>query len=83
MAGKLDPQGLVTIENQAISNMWENAAPVKLLERQGILSHHGSGEPRSSTRPRTKVCHTTRVSPVEAEFPRFDRLGMSGIAFCC
>jgi len=37
MAGKLDPEGLVTIENQAISNMWEHAAPVKLLERQGFL----------------------------------------------
>ena len=50
---------------------------------QGSSSHHGSGKPLSSSRLRTKVCHTTRVSPVEAEFYRFDGLGMSGIAFSC
>ncbi len=33
--------------------------------------------------PTNLSVHITRVSPVEAEFPRFDRLGMSGIAFSC
>ncbi len=37
MAEKLDPKELVTLEELAISNMWEHAAPVELLEREGIL----------------------------------------------
>ncbi len=31
------PQGRVTLERLAISNMWEHAAPVELSEREGIL----------------------------------------------
>ncbi len=38
MAEKLDPKGLVTLEELAISNMWETAALVELLERKGILT---------------------------------------------
>ncbi len=38
MAEKLDPKELVTIEELAISNMWETAALVELLERKGILT---------------------------------------------
>ena len=34
----LDPTDLVTLEEEAISNMWENAALVELLERKGILT---------------------------------------------
>ncbi len=38
MAEKLDPKELVTIEELAISTMWETAALVELLERKGILT---------------------------------------------
>ena len=37
MAEKLDPKDTVTIEELAISSMWEIAAIVELLERKGIL----------------------------------------------
>ncbi len=36
MAEKLDPKDLVTLEDLAITNMWENAALVELVERKGI-----------------------------------------------
>ncbi len=38
MAEKLDPNNLVTLEELAISNMWETSALVELLERKGILT---------------------------------------------
>ena len=38
MAEKLDPNDLVTLEELAISNMWETAALVELLERKGVLT---------------------------------------------
>ncbi len=38
MAEQLDPKDLVTLEELAISNMWENTALVELLERKGILT---------------------------------------------
>ncbi len=38
MAEKLDPNDLVTLEELAISNMWETSALVELLERKGILT---------------------------------------------
>ncbi|MDA2910338.1 hypothetical protein MYX04_05355 [Nitrospiraceae bacterium AH_259_D15_M11_P09] len=38
MAEKLDPKEIVTLDELAISNMWENAALVELLERKGILT---------------------------------------------
>ena len=38
MAEKLDPNELVTLEELAISNMWETSALVELLERKGILT---------------------------------------------
>ncbi len=37
MAESLDTQDLVTLDELAISTMWENAALVELLERKGIL----------------------------------------------
>ncbi len=37
MAEKLDPKNLVTIEDLAISSMWEITALVEVLERKGIL----------------------------------------------
>ncbi len=38
MAEPLDPKDLVTLEELAISNMWETSALVELLERKGILT---------------------------------------------
>ncbi len=38
MAKPLDPNDLVTIEELALSNMWETSALVELLERKGILT---------------------------------------------
>ncbi|MEC4668203.1 MAG: hypothetical protein VST65_01570 [Nitrospirota bacterium] len=38
MVEKFDPNALVTIEELAISNMWETTALVELLERKGILT---------------------------------------------
>jgi len=38
MAEKLDPHALVTLEDLAISNMWETSALVEVLERKGIFT---------------------------------------------
>ncbi len=38
MAKQLDPNDLVTLEELALSNMWETSALVELLERKGILT---------------------------------------------
>ncbi len=38
MADPLDPTNLVTLEELALSNMWETSALVELLERKGILT---------------------------------------------
>ncbi len=38
MAEKLDPKDLVSLDELALSNMWENATLVELLERKGILT---------------------------------------------
>ena len=38
MAEHLNPKDLVTIEELAISNMWETSALVELLERKGNLT---------------------------------------------
>ena len=38
MAEQLDPNDLVTLEELALSNLWETSALVELLERKGILT---------------------------------------------
>lgn len=38
MAEKLNPKELVSIEDLAISNMWEMAALVEVLECKGVLT---------------------------------------------
>ena len=38
MAEKLDPKEIVTLDELALSNMWETSALVEVLERKGILS---------------------------------------------
>ncbi len=38
MAQPVDPNDLVTLDELALSNMWETSALVELLERKGILT---------------------------------------------
>ncbi len=38
MAEKLDPNNLVTLDELALSTMWETSALVELQERKGILT---------------------------------------------
>ncbi len=38
MAEKLDPKEIVTLEELAISGMWEMAALVEVLEQKGLLT---------------------------------------------
>ncbi len=38
MVNHLDPRELVTIEELALSNMWETAALVELLEQRGAVA---------------------------------------------
>jgi len=38
MAEKLDPKDLLTLDELALSNMWETSALVELLERKGVLT---------------------------------------------
>ncbi len=38
MAERFDPNALVTLEELALSNMWETSALVELVERKGILT---------------------------------------------
>ncbi len=38
MAESLDHTALVTLDELAISNMWETSALVELLERKGVLT---------------------------------------------
>ena len=38
MAEKLDPKDLATLEELAISNMWETAALVEVLVKKGLLT---------------------------------------------
>ncbi len=38
MAEQLDPKELVTVEDLAVSTMWEVAALVEVLERKGLLT---------------------------------------------
>ncbi len=37
MAEKLDPKEIVTLDELALSNMWETSALVEVLERKGLL----------------------------------------------
>ncbi len=38
MAEQLDPKGIVTLEELSISNMWETAALVEVLEKEGLVT---------------------------------------------
>ncbi len=47
MAEQLDPNALVTLEELALSTMWETSALVELLERPQAASRH-SDDPESA-----------------------------------
>ncbi len=62
---KLNPHDRVTLEELAVSSMWEHTAVVELLERKGILTKQeildmiqdrGAGTP---TRPCESAAHGT------------------------
>ncbi len=38
MAESLDPTAIVTLDELALSTMWETSALVELLERKGVLT---------------------------------------------
>ena len=38
MAEHLDPNDLVTLQELALSNMWETAALIEVLEKKGLLT---------------------------------------------
>ena len=38
MAFPLDPKALVTLEEFTISNMWEVAALIEVLEKKGVMT---------------------------------------------
>ncbi len=46
MAESLDPTVLVTLDELALSNMWETSALVELLERRGVLRRVKDGHSR-------------------------------------
>ncbi len=64
MAKPLDPKELVTIEDLAVSTMWEMAALVEVLERKGSygerFSSHGC-----EVRPSCTQYQTTLLSRVQ------------------
>ncbi len=53
MAEPLNPNETVTIEELAISSMWEMAALVEVLERKGVLTGQEALEMIEEVRPRT------------------------------
>ncbi len=64
MAEKLDPKGLVTIEDLAISSMWENAALVELVERKGSYGERFSSN-GCEVRPSCTQYQPTLLSRVQ------------------
>ena len=60
MAEKLDPKELVTIEELAISSMFEIAALVELLEQKGILTKQEVLDTIQELRQKTPKAETQR-----------------------
>ena len=80
MAEKLDPKEVVTPEEIVISNMWEIAALVELLERKGILTKQEVLEMIQELRRKTPKAKTVQVAfpepylLTEAENALIDRM---------
>ncbi len=64
MAEKLDPKDLVTLEELAISSMWESAALVELVERKGSYGERFSGN-GCEARPSCTQYQTALLSRVQ------------------
>jgi len=64
MAESLDPKDLVTLEELAISTMWENAALVELVERKGSYGERFSSN-GCEVRPSCTQYQTTLLSRVQ------------------
>ncbi len=63
MAEKLDPKDLVTLDELALSNMWENTALVELVERKGCYGERVSSN-GCEVRPSCTQYQTTLLSRV-------------------
>ncbi len=72
MANRFDPNALVTLEELAISTMWETSALVELLERKGILTRQDVLDMIQELRQREPTAACARVS---ASRRRLYRLG--------
>jgi len=64
MAESLDPSDLVTIEELAISNVWDSAALVDLVERKGSYGERFSSN-GCEVRPSCTQYQTTLLSRVQ------------------
>ncbi len=64
MAQPLDPNALVTFDELALSTMWENAALVELVEREGSYGERLSSN-GCEVRPSCTQYQTTLLSRVQ------------------
>jgi len=64
MAQPLDPNDLVTLEELALSNIWETSALVELLERKGSYGERFSSN-GCEVRPSCTQYQTTLLSRVQ------------------
>ena len=65
MAKPLDPKDLVTLEELAISTMWESAALVELLECKGVVTRQELYQPIKELRQR----HPPEATTLERPWP--------------
>ncbi len=72
MANHLDPRELVTLEELALSNMWETSALVEVLERKGILTRQEVLDMFETLRRREPTAISPRQLCGEASTPPVD-----------
>ncbi len=60
MAEKLDPNEIVTLEELAISSMWEMAALVEVLEQKGLLTKQDILDAIRELRKKNPMARTPR-----------------------
>ncbi len=60
MAEKLDPNEIVTLEELAISSMWEMAALVEVLEKKGVLKKQDNYDAIRELRKKNPLARTPR-----------------------
>ncbi len=60
MAEKLDPKEIVTLEELAISSMWEMAALVEVLEKKGVLKKQDIYDAIRELRKKNPMARTPR-----------------------